>query len=86
MNLLAHVIQVAILGAVLAGALIYLAGLAIVDHRQSAASLLAATDALCGWCGGGGCDECDPDAARDDPGADWDRARDRDIDYRAGVA
>ncbi len=34
-------------------------------------------------------DEVDPDDDEvnpDDPGAEWDRARDRDLDYRAGVA
>lgn len=127
MTPLAHVVQVAIVGGALLGVLVLLGGTATVDYLKARARATAAE--VCGWCGGGGCDECDPDRRYDpgepgrcarhwtadgspcgcDPddelaeeyadilddevdlpepdwGAEWDRARDRDLDYRAGVA
>ncbi|WP_342801004.1 hypothetical protein [Nocardia sp. No.11] len=93
MSTLAHVIQVAICGGAVAGALVFLAAHWIHDalHPAMSATLglggeqLPDDEALCGWCGGGGCDECDPDAFRPDPGAEQDRARDRWIDGQMGV-
>lgn len=81
MTPLAHVLQVAIVGGALVGVLVLLGGTATVDYLKARAAAIAdAADELCGWCGGGGCDECDPDVVRPDPGAEWDRARDRDGD------
>ncbi|MGW6699607.1 hypothetical protein [Nocardia sp. NPDC055049] len=127
MTPLAHVVQVAIVGGALVGVFVLLGGTAAVDYLKAKAR--AASVEVCGWCAGGGCDECDPDRrhepdepgpcawhwtadgapcgcdpeheehldilddevdlpeqAEPDFGAEWDRARDRDLDYRAGVA
>lgn len=119
MSPLAIVLQAAIVGGALLGVLFLFGGTAVVDYLKARARATAAAE-LCGWCGGGGCDECDPDRRygpdepgpcawhwtadgspcgcdpdeddaddppdEDDPGEAWDRARDRDLDYRAGVA
>jgi hypothetical protein len=84
---LAHVVQVAIVGGALVGVLVLFAGTATVDYLKAKAR--AASVDVCGWCGGGGCDECDPDRRYDpsapDDAAEWDRARDRMLDAEAGV-
>lgn len=94
MSPLAHVIQVAICGAVVVGALLYLAGLAIVDHRQVTARVFAAVSRICEVCDGTGdsngadwCEECAGTGREiDDPGADWDDGHDRWTDGQLGVA
>lgn len=81
MNLLAHMVQVAILAGALLGVVVLGVGTVVADYLCKVAA-----DNVCDWCGGGGCDECDPAAARPDPGAEQDRARDRWIDGQLGVA
>lgn len=81
MSTLAHMVQVAILAGALLGVVVLGVGTAVASYLNKVAA-----ENLCGWCGGGGCDECDPDAARLDSGARWDEARDRWIDGQMGVA
>ncbi|NEW27278.1 hypothetical protein [Nocardia cyriacigeorgica] len=130
MSQLEHVIQIAIVGGALAGVLVMGAGQSIADYLNGA--LRVVTVDVCGWCSGGGCEECDPDQRHDpgepgpcawhwtidgspcgcDPdddlaeeyadilddevdgseydepdwGDEWDRARDRWLDDRAGAS
>ncbi|MBF6399751.1 hypothetical protein IU438_28695 [Nocardia cyriacigeorgica] len=65
MSPLAHFIQVVIVAAAVVGVLFMLAAQAIADYLNGA--LRAVSVDVCGWCGGGGCDECDPDQRRYDP-------------------
>lgn len=69
MSPFAIVLQAAICGAVIVGALAFLAAHWIHDalHPSMSATLglggerIPDDDELCGWCGGGGCAECAPD-------------------------
>lgn len=83
MSPLAHVLQVAIVGGALVGVLVLLGGTATVDYIKARAAAITAAEERHEP------NEVDPDDAEvdpDDPGAAWDRARDFDLDYRAGVA
>lgn len=89
MSPLAHVVQVAIVGGAVIGVFVLLGGTAVVDYRKARAAAVADQ-----------ADNHDPEFEEyldilddevelpepDDPGAEWDRARDRDLDYRWGVA
>lgn len=80
MSPLAAVLQAAIVGGALIGVLALLAGTAIADYLAHRAAVAADR----------GDDRDEDDAGElsteDDPGAEWDRARDRDLDFWQGVA
>lgn len=92
MTPLAHVVQVAIIGGALVGVLVMFGGTAVVDYLNAKARAAAAVVDQG--------DGIDPEFEEyldivddevdlpepDDPGAEWDRARDRDRDYRWGAA
>lgn len=90
MTPLAHVVQVAIVGGALCGVMVLFGGTAVVDYLKARARAAAVVDQG---------DDIDPefeeyldilddevDLPEPDPGAEWDRARDRDLDYRWGAA
>ncbi len=93
MSPLAHVVQVAIVGGALAGGLVFFAGQALVDYLTGATRPAAVVDQDDEAAPEFGeyldilDDEVDlPEQTEPDFGAEWDRARDCDLDYRAGVA
>ncbi|WP_378735354.1 hypothetical protein [Nocardia brasiliensis] len=93
MTPLAHVVQVAIVGGAIVGVLVLFGGTAAVDYFNAKARAAAAVVVDQG-------DGIDPEFEEyldilddevdlpepDDSGAEWDRARDRDLDYRWGAA
>lgn len=81
MSALAHMVQVAILAGALLGIVTLGVGTAVVDYLNT-----VATANLCNGCGGGGCEECDPDTGQPDSGAESDRAHDRWTDRQLGVS
>lgn len=98
MSPLAHVVQVAIVGGALVGVLVLFAGTATVDYLKAKARAASVDgspygrdaddeDDLAEEYADILDDEVDgPEYDEPDWGAEWDRARDRDLDYRAGVA
>lgn len=90
MTPLAHVLQVAIVGGALVGVFVLLGGTATVDYLKARAAAIADDqDARDAEYDEEHLDILDDEVGLpepDDPGAEWDRARDRDLDYWAGVA
>lgn len=87
MTPLAAVLQACIVGGALIGVLVLLGGTAVADYLAHRAAVAADRsdnwdEDVCGQCGKdfGGC-QC-----ADDPGAEWDRARDRWIDEQTEAA
>lgn len=101
MTPLAAVLQACIVGGALIGVLVLLGGTAVADYLAHRAAVAADNQRYetdepgpCAWhwtTDGSPCG-CDPDedgdepTVEDDPGAEWDRARDRDTDFWRGVA
>ena len=85
MSTVAHIIQCAIVGGTLIAVVYFFYALVRADLRANP-SITVVAEELCSWCGGGGCEECDPDAVRADPGADWDRGHDQWVDRQIGAA
>lgn len=79
MSPLAAVLQACIVGGALIGVLVLLAGTATADYLAHRAA--AAADRSDNWD-----EDRDDVCGEDDPGAEWDRARDRDADFWRGVA
>ncbi|WP_280471161.1 hypothetical protein [Nocardia cyriacigeorgica] len=80
MSDLAYVLQVAIVGAAVAGVLFMFAAQAIADYLNGALRVVSIDAEL----DGGG--EVDlPEPSGPDSGDEWDRARDRVLDAEAGV-
>ncbi|MGW5316747.1 hypothetical protein [Nocardia thailandica] len=71
MNPALHLLQVVILLALVAVVVAFFVGLVLADLRENPPMLTAVEDE----------DDAGELSIEDDPGAEWDRARDRDLDF-----